>query len=389
MNSKPVRAMAYAAILLAASALLTLTVSSSSAQLFQPIYLPFVLRSYDVGTIVFREGSDFDQRVYSVRADGSQRVDLTETLGITAEPVWSPDGSTAVFAERSDLGSRIIDVWVARTDGSGVVNLTNFSEPTVARNPHWSPDGSRVIFAAARRMYEYHWGWVDTMSSIFSVNVDGSDLQQHVPWVPGAYSILYPRLSPDGQHIAYVDSRAVNIVDLDQSLQITIYVRPYPEAPPEWSPDGTMFVFNSFACWDLEGECDILLFALETVELSNLTPDLTFSAFRPMWSPDGSQLAFGYHSSEVGAAIATLRADGSELGLISVEGYTPTRPLWSPDGQRLAFYNATPEPDIFTVKLDGSDIQRATSTAERAERLLSWEAQVVVPEANSARLDGR
>ncbi len=56
---------------------------------------------------------------------------------------FSPDGKRIVFA--SGRSGNSSEIWVADSDGSNPVQLTNFEGP-MAGTPRWSPDGRQVVF---------------------------------------------------------------------------------------------------------------------------------------------------------------------------------------------------------------------------------------------------
>ena len=70
----------------------------------------------------------------------------------------------------------------------------------------------------------------------------------------------------------------------------------------------------------------------------------------PVWSPDGSRIAF-VRSDINGIGIFAVRRDGSGLHRIG-SGFDPS---WSPDGTRIAFGAGTGETSaIFTMRSDRS-----------------------------------
>jgi dipeptidyl aminopeptidase/acylaminoacyl peptidase len=93
--------------------------------------------------------SDRRRHVFVVDAlvEAAEPVQVTEGDFDHGEPGWSPDGALLTFAAARHDGhddDLISDVWVSRTDGSGLRALTTggFS----VGQPRFSPDGARVFF---------------------------------------------------------------------------------------------------------------------------------------------------------------------------------------------------------------------------------------------------
>ena len=59
-------------------------------------------------------------------------------------PQFSPDGSEITF---ESTRSGAYEIWVCRSDGSSLMQLTHFS-PSVTGTPRWSPDGQQITFDA-------------------------------------------------------------------------------------------------------------------------------------------------------------------------------------------------------------------------------------------------
>jgi Tol biopolymer transport system component len=73
--------------------------------------------------------------IFSINADGTGRVRLTDVEGIDWNPAWSPDGTQIVF--RSDrTGST--QLWKMNADGSSPTQLT-FAEFEGGVDPDWQP----------------------------------------------------------------------------------------------------------------------------------------------------------------------------------------------------------------------------------------------------------
>jgi Tol biopolymer transport system component len=81
-----------------------------------------------------------------MRADGSDRVTLTDDRDVDLARDWQPrftgDGTTLTFY--SNLSGKY-DAWSIRTDGSGRTKLTDIRKRGVF--PMFSPDGTRLVVA--------------------------------------------------------------------------------------------------------------------------------------------------------------------------------------------------------------------------------------------------
>jgi Tol biopolymer transport system component len=85
--------------------------------------------------------------IFRVNPDGSEPQDLTAGNGFSEErPNVSADGGHVVFQSFRDEGWNIFSM---NADGSGQVDLTNtqfLPDEIINFEPTWSPDGSKVAF---------------------------------------------------------------------------------------------------------------------------------------------------------------------------------------------------------------------------------------------------
>jgi Tol biopolymer transport system component len=99
--------------------------------------------SPDASRIAFNSNLTGDHVMYIARADGSAVVDLSN-VGEGWQVAWSPDGRYILFTSHRDHPDNYTDVYVMRPDGSGVRRLTH----EVGQTPAWSPDGEHIVFSA-------------------------------------------------------------------------------------------------------------------------------------------------------------------------------------------------------------------------------------------------
>ena len=80
------------------------------------------------------------------------------------------------------------------------------------------------------------------------------------------------------------------------------------------------------------------------------------------FSPDGR-----FVLTSTNGSLMVIGLDGQVVDSISIDGYYAFGPVWSPDGTRIAFSMTTPgvyRSDIYTSLPDGTDLQRVTNTAD-------------------------
>lgn len=148
--------------------------------------------------------------------------------------------------------------------------------------------------------------------------------------------------SPDGTAIAIASSSSgVSVIDLGTGRSTAL--GPVGEVDVmSWSPDGTRLVLNEFR----EDRNRIVVVNADASGRRVLVDQQAPGA--PAWSPDGSTIAYVRTPFDPGST----RKFSFEIWVIGIDGADATRlfhgdccvndwsgPVWSPDGTRLAFWN--------------------------------------------------
>ena len=288
--------------------------------------------SPDGGRIAYtRVGADgYD--IFVMNADGTEQRQLTNAAGADLRPAWSPGGARIAFdTERDgDLTEEapVTEIYVMNADGSGQQRLTQGGGKN--RRPVWSPGGQRLAFTTEE--WEYHY--------IYSMNPDGSDRRR----LTYTTDDRDPVWSPDGRTVAFTSDRAANylsfVTGVDGADQKQV-ADMGDTGVPAWSPGGARIAFSC---------CEGLLGYIWVVDTERRGRRLDATAGTdwaddPVWSPDGTRLAFGRSMSADNALgfvdeMFLIDADGTNLTQITnTEGgaYGTGRPVWSPDGSQIAF----------------------------------------------------
>jgi Tol biopolymer transport system component len=178
--------------------------------------------SPDGKQIVFERADD----VFIMQADGTGQVNLTNSPQFgEGAATFSPDGRRVAFG-RCDIDTEICTISAVNVDGTGLTNLTpgtGFGEG----QPALSPDGRRLAFVREH--------------DVFVANTDGSGEMNltNTPVLPVSGAEHQPVFSPDGRLIAFErflpDSVDLFAMNVDGSAQANLSRTATPDYPNEYA----------------------------------------------------------------------------------------------------------------------------------------------------------
>ncbi len=319
--------------------------------------------SLDGRQLVYANGSD----LYIAGHDGSAPRKLVSLPDGASNLTFSPDGGQIRFT----VGERFTgnsSLWEVRADGAGLhALLPGWNNPARECCGKWTADGRYFVFVSTNSKGTNIWALPEHRAFLRNASRiplqlttgplsfshvlpsrDGGKLfvlgsqsrgelvrydarsRQFLPFLSGI-SASELDFSRDGQWVTYIAYPDYTLwrshADGSDRLQLT-----YPPAQahlPRWSPDGNQIAYISVH----DNNWKIFLVPAQAGTPQELLPQENETEADPVFSPDGTQLAFGGVSGRGAIKLVDLKTrqvssiPGSE-GLFS--------PRWSPDGKHLA-----------------------------------------------------
>ena len=206
-------------------------------------------------------------------------------------------------------------------------------------------------------------------------------------------AVAYVRWSPDGERIAFMGpilppeaaSGNLFVIGYDGSNKQVLSlwenngnIEPHPEGGsfPVWSPDGSRVAFTQYSAFGSMGN----IFIISNGVLQDQITNNGFIDIISDWSPDGSTILFQSELSPDGPEGPyynwnwyTMNSDGSDKQQIAFNDtlFAHHELRYSPDGKHIAFLGGTSNIEIYLMNSDGSNKIKITDNQITEERL-SW-----------------
>jgi TolB protein len=219
-----------------------------------------------------------DGQVWIVDSDGFGAHPVTTKVGALS-PCWSPDGRYIAYSAFTAKGT-VIDVQDLQANTVRTLVATPGNLNTA---PVFSPDGTTLVYA--------HGDEIGT--DLFVTNPFSNDPARRITVGRGTDN-TQPTFSPDGRQIAFTSGRSghpeIYITDVD-GTNVDL-LTPYAfgdenyRSGADWSPDGRAIALSSMTA----GVFQVMTINLRDRSMKQLTSDGRNED--PSWAPDSRHMAF-------------------------------------------------------------------------------------------------
>lgn len=334
--------------------------------------------SPDGSRIAFSSDRGENYDIWTVDVETGDLQQWTDDDSENYEPTWSPDGTEIAYV---DDGEAIVAV----DEDGNTRELVAAGEGETFRSPSWKPEAGTDTVAYVRQtdlegrtgvsdlmvdedqvtdgedVFIFTPEWLSTQELLYTadgtvrtLDLDADDTTDipfeatfelpDVDYEKKAHDfddksardvkgILAPRLSPDGEHVAFIALNDLWVMKIGRPpRQVTDDA--FYQADPAWSPDGRYVVYSS----DKPGTQDLFVYDTETDTHRQLT-DVEDALVAADWSPDGSHIAVQNQDRDtltIEVDVTEKSADTGEMQTVVEDLFLPGRPTWSPDGSMLA-----------------------------------------------------
>jgi TolB protein len=300
-------------------------------------------------------------------AQAQLRVEISG-VGANQIPV-----SIAIFADDSAAGQSVSAVIKADLQRSGLFRLVDtpeiLSETAPVNLSSWKAKGAdALVTGSVLRLgdgrFEVRYKLMDTIKgselSALSLALQpqfirmgahrlADDIFEKLTGIRGAFAtrIAYIVKSGTEYRLEVADSDGENPVAAIRSSE--------PLISPVWSPDGSKLAYVSF-----ENKKPVVYVQELASRRRIMVANFKGSNSAPAWSPDGKKIALALARDGL-TQVYVINADGSDLKRLTQTAGIDTEPRFAPDGQTLYFTSdRSGGPQIYRMNADGGDAKRVT-----------------------------
>ena len=248
-----------------------------------------------------------------------------------------------VYTDEAERG-----VFVRNIEGSEVRQLGQLAEGYRVRGLLSSPDGTKIA------LYRYR-----SSDGDFSFFVADPETFENIYEFNESYDDDPRAWSSDGMKLAYTAKEQLRVYDFSKEETIEFNIE-IPKGYLSWAPDNKRIVF-------VDNQGNLYIADVETQILTKLLEHKGDTYYgTPAWSPVSNLIAYSKTSSEEGDSVThifVMDANTKITKQLTKSSESNSSPLWSPDGSRIAYMHGMSifSKDLYIMNADGSNPKRVNS----------------------------
>jgi len=283
---------------------------------FVLVLMPIRGYASEPGHIIFSAAYSGNWDLWSVKPDGKNLKQITDSPDDEHSPAVSPDGKEILYVDSRRT------IWIMNSDGS---NRSKVPLPIgIYAQPAWAPNGKVIAFVKYTVI-------PSDQSEIWTIKRKDNEWEylERISTFPPMR--LYPSFSPDGTRIAYTEFRRDKLLGVVEEIGLYYVAEKKFKVITNdnadnfkaiWSPDGKQIAYTS----NKAGNYDVWVMSLKDKKHRQLTRNKAYDG-EPTWSPAGDEIAFV--SSRTGSKeLWAVSFVGDRLRQLTNMGKTVKDPFW-------------------------------------------------------------
>ena len=298
----------------------------------------------------YRGSGNYD--IYTVPVAGGIPTQITKTDGNERWPTLTADGKRVRFVTEERGVANFYELTLGETKRR---RLTKFRGSDVHR-PCYAWKGAGVVFELSGKLFHTDLDAKKPQAKPIRLSVRGDVRHSGVVERQVTRGVEHVHLSSDASKMVCSVHGDIWVMDASGGRAKRLTSGPHKDEWPRMSPDGETIAFQS----DRNGKSDIFLLSNKSKKIKRLTKHAADDFFHS-WSPDGQRLVFTSERSG-NRDIWTIEVATGKVKQLTKDKGNDDDPVFSPDGKSIAFdSDRNGNQAIFVMGADGSHPRKITS----------------------------